>query len=353
MTYLNKLNSFDEVAEKYAKTAPVLSKNHTPEDDVRPIGKRTRKWERIIKVSEYCYALSAGGFFDPVFSWGYAEYAKAQPVRPKDIALLAPIVWRKHKDGTETITVRNGTGDWQHNAWYSFLARALPRELWFRQTREGRQFIYNRRQGQTLYLPKTRSVPRHVMAYHRASAKNGKSWSKRYLEAYQNGDDGLSLTFQRTDAGGFNLVGEPHKELIPRLRVNTDEKRAFKGSIAALRTWAETMYPMLRDQLNYSFFMEINKDVKRIVAEKKIDGCPATHSNVVLYSAESRAIRSILKDPEHPLQYHLGVAAIQCMHDAQQKWCGGEADAHRHARACFNRWINKMAGFATVVKEEK
>jgi hypothetical protein len=357
MTYINNLSSFDEVAKKYADTKPVRSTSHTIEQDVRPIAKRARKWERIIKVNDHCYALSCGGYADPVFNWGYTDQLKTHPLTPKDIALCSPIVWRKHKDGTETITVRNGPGEWQHNQTYSFISRALPVKLWFRQTREGKQYIYNHGQGQTLHLPKTRTVPRHVLEYHKQrAAKNNTSWyTKRYLKAFQTGDDGLSVTFKRESDGKFTPVGEPHKVMVDRTRVNKDEKREFKPHIEALYGWAQAMYPMMRDQLNWNFRMEINKQLEQIAAEHKIKGYTKSHS-ILFVNADATLVRAILKDPEHVMRYGFGVAVMMSMHDAEGSYNGDMGDVEalaKHIRARFNRWINEMAGFATKVKMEK
>jgi hypothetical protein len=357
MTYINSVNSFDEVAKKYADTKPVRSTLHPVEQDVRPIGKRARKWERIIKVNDHCYALSCGGYADPVFNWGYTDQLKVHPLTPKDIALCAPIVWRKHKDGTETITVRNGAGEWQHNQTYSFISRALPRELWFRQTREGKQYIYNRAAGQTLHLPKTRTVPRHIVEHHKQQAANSKSswYIARYLKAFQTGDDGLSVTFKRGADGRFTLVGEPHKVMVDRTRVNKDEKREFKPYIEALYGWAQTMYPMMRDQLNWSFRMEMNNQLNQLAKEHGVEGYSKSHSALFLH-AEKALVRAILKDPEHVMRYGFGVAVMMSMHDGERSYYGDKSDVEalaKHIRARFNRWINEMAGFATKVKMEK
>jgi len=355
MAYIPKLNSFDEVAETYAKTKPVVSKNHTVEQDVRPIGKRARKWERIIKVNDYCYALSCGGYADPVFNWGFSQQLKEHPLTAKDIALCSPIVWRKHKDGTETITVRNGAGEWQHNNTYSFISRALPRELWFRQTREGKQFIYNRSAGQTLHLPKTRSVPRHVMEHHKKNAASRKStwYDHKYLKAFQTGDDGLSVTFKRETDGRFTLVGEPQKVMMDRTRVNKDQKREFKEHIETFYQWCLAMYPMLRSQIDWAFRNELNKELMELAKEHKINGYKNSWGELFKYS-EAELVRTILKDPEHVMRYGLGVAGIDIIthadHDCEEE---DETLRAKYIRAKFNNWINKVAGFATKVKMEK
>jgi hypothetical protein len=47
---------------------------------------------------------------------------------------------------------------------------------------------------------------------------------------------------------------------------------------------------------------------------------------------------------------------MMSMHDAEDSYNGDEDNVEaraKHIRARFNRWINKVAGFATKVKMEK
>ena len=61
-------NTFAEVAKLYNTVKPVVSKNHSKEDDLRPVGVRSRKWERIIKVNDQKYILNDGEC-DPIGFW--------------------------------------------------------------------------------------------------------------------------------------------------------------------------------------------------------------------------------------------------------------------------------------------
>lgn len=271
MAYITKLNTFDQVAEWYAKTKPVVSKNHTREQDVRPIGNRSRKWERIIKVDDNCYAFSCGGSYDPVFSWGDVSLRDEFPLTPEDTASLAPIVWRKLSDGTETITVRNGAGEWQHNYIYSFLKRALPTELWFRNGCVGKQFIYVRPTGTTVHLPKTRTVPRHTYAYYVKQAAKGHGYVSRWEAQTTDKPDGLSVVFKREQNGGFTLVGDKHPVMVDRMRVQKDIKAAFKPYIEAVRTTVEALYPMMKSQLNWSLRNECAKELLDIAKKHALD----------------------------------------------------------------------------------
>ena len=64
------LNSFEQVEACYNNTKPIISKNQTLQHDIRPIGDRGRKWERIAKVSDTCYMLLNGELGDNA-TWYY------------------------------------------------------------------------------------------------------------------------------------------------------------------------------------------------------------------------------------------------------------------------------------------
>jgi hypothetical protein len=364
MTYIIRLNSFDEVAAWYEKTPVLKSTRHPKEQDIRPIGERRRKWERIIKVNPNTYALSCGGHYDPVFNWGYSDKLKDYPLQPQDIARLAPIVWRKHKDGTETVTVRNGQGEWQHNATYSFLSRALPLELFFRINRQGRQAIYNRSEGKEYYLPKTKTVPRHVYEVYKERAAK-QNYYKRWLDTCQPRFDNLSLTFKRTPEGKFELVGEAPKEMVKRTRVLKDEKSKIKSAINELYDWVVVMYPLMRSQLLWDFRDSVATRLEEIAKEHEINGFRPSWNTPFKY-CEPELVRAIVTQPDHPMRYEFGIAAMFEINDAvaavQQdrnyKYNNmSDEDFEKlqrsRMRAAYTRWINKVAGFAKTVKEEK
>jgi hypothetical protein len=363
MAYINKLNTFDQVAEWYAKIKPVVSKNHTREQDVRPIGKRGRKWERIIKINDNCYAFSCGGSYDPVFSWGDKSLLDEFPLTPEDIANLAPIVWRKLADGTETITVRNGSGEWQHNATYSFLRRALPTELWFRNGRAGKQFIYVRPTGTTVHLPKTRTVPRHTYAYFLKHEAKGTTYGGRWVAQTTDKPDGLSVVFKREQNGGFTLISEKHPVMVDRMRVQKDTKAAFKPYIEAVRTTVESLYPLMQSQLNWSLRNECAKELLEIAKKHSLDYHRSYTNKGLFEHAGAELQQDIFKNPEHPMRHHLHIDAMFALRSAAYDFDNynddkddPEARAKERAkvmRAAFNAWVNKAGGFTTKVREEK
>ena len=116
--YWTKPTTFAEVEAIYNNTKPMRGRNKGK--DVRPIGDRARDHERVKKISANCYLLMNGGYYDDVFQWYYFRGKPAAPTQTETVA-LAPICWKRHKDGTETITVRNGIGNGAHMSHYSFL----------------------------------------------------------------------------------------------------------------------------------------------------------------------------------------------------------------------------------------
>ncbi len=103
-----KINSFAEVEERYNTTKPVISKKHTKEQDIRPYGVRSRKWERIQKINANCYIIWNGDDGDP-YQQLYWNWSGSLNPTPKQQMELAPIVW-KRKGNMESIRIRNGSG---------------------------------------------------------------------------------------------------------------------------------------------------------------------------------------------------------------------------------------------------
>jgi hypothetical protein len=362
----NYINCFADAEKRYNDTKPLVSKNHMLEQDVRPIGDRARKYERIIKVSDTCYALSCGGRADPVFAWGSGDtkMRETYPITLEEIARLSPIVWRKLKDGTETITIRNGAGEYQHNRIYSFINRALPRNMWFAHDREGKQFV-SASGGPKAYLPKNTSAPRYLVEYSKGEKKKGNmsSWATRYMKSATAGYDGLSVVFKREENGEFTLVGERHKVMVDRTRVNKDVKSAHKDGIKELFTAAMTFYPMMKSQLNWELKRATQAEMDRIAKEHKIETLIVPRYYDLFAGAEPKLMHAIVKDSAHPLRHSLNIAAMFVIDGALDSFSackypdldkeGKDKQRSKMVRAAFTRWINKIGGFTTTTNEEK
>ena len=118
--YKTNLDTFHRVEEMYNTTKPIVSKKHPLHHDIRPLGPRNRKWERVKKFSYNCYGLMDGGSHD-----GLKEFA--------------PILWTY--DGTrERIRIRNELGAYTHTIRNTMLENALPSNMHF-YCNNGRQYI--------------------------------------------------------------------------------------------------------------------------------------------------------------------------------------------------------------------
>jgi hypothetical protein len=96
-------NTFDEVVALYESITPIRGALQEAGRDIRPLGKRDRKWHRIMKLDENAYALLSGIEY---YSWaGHAAQSKLPTDYMERIRAEAAILWRK-VDGKELIHVR-------------------------------------------------------------------------------------------------------------------------------------------------------------------------------------------------------------------------------------------------------
>jgi len=332
-----KPTTFAEVEAIYNNTKPMRGKNAGK--DVRPIGDRARDNERVKKISDNCYLLMNGGYYDDVYKWYYFKGTPATPTQAEMVA-LSPICWKRHKDGTETITVRNGIGTGAHMSHYSFLDRMLPRGMGFI-VQNGKQYIRvdagtaQRLQfTEALYLPKCMYVPRHI--YDEVSSPRGiwNSWQRAT-------DDGSSLTFKR-DGSKFTLVGSGcEAPKPPRTVVKKGQKAKYKQAISDFREWAFAVGPLM--QVDWDTRRHMHREFQELLVE--FDPDYANRYVDIMNIPANIAIR-ILTDYNNTMRLHMLYSFLvrSDMHRIQT-----EADVNR-VKAQFNRWINKTCGFTKTVK---
>tara|TARA_R110002074_G_scaffold98521_2_gene213273 strand:- start:219 stop:1235 length:1017 start_codon:yes stop_codon:yes gene_type:complete len=320
------LNSFADVEAKYNKTKPVVSKNHTVSQDVRPAGNRKRKWERVKKISDDCYILLSGyGYEDDVFGYGAKEN-----VTTEEQVALAAICWQRDVRGVETIKIRNGIGDHAHNSHYRFLEEALPKGLGF-YVKNGKQFVWNSYEDD-YYLPKTKYVPKHLWDAWEEGSKARKHFTST--------DDGAFLTFTRTSSRMFKFSGDLHTiPKPPRKIVDRKLKAQYKEPIAEYLEWISAIAPMLRvDDWGYRNVMrtEIYEYVKDHFPNR------AYHRSNV----PTDMMLEIVTKPDHPLRLHKALDFVAEYSTIQHI---KSQDDVKTVRLQYNRWINKMCGFILTV----
>ncbi len=319
MTY-ERLSTFDEVAERYHNTKPMRGKNTGK--DVRPIADRARDHERIKKISDNCYLLMNGGYYDDVF--GYYYRSNVDPTQAEMVA-LAPICWKRHSDGTETIKIRNGIGTGAHMSHYTFLERMLPRTMGFC-IQNGKQYI-RADALDALYLPKCMYVPRGVYAATDRSIR-WNSWMRAT-------DDGSALTFRR-DGDWFKLVGDVcDAPKPPRTIILKDVKARYKDHITSYLEWISAMAPLMQIG-DYKYRGLMRGQVMEI-----------TGVNYYNHNELAKFMRHALTKQDHPLRLPMAVDFVSSYDTIRN--VQSEADA-KQVKTEFNRWINKVCGFTKRVK---
>ena len=341
LTY-TAFTTFDEVASYYERITPLRGANNVGKD-IRPIGDRKRKYERIVKVSDNCYALSDGWHYgDDVFKAWYrnAEYTPT----PKDMTFYAPIVWRKHKDGTETVTMRNGSGPGTHNMRYAFLYRHSPRGLNFR-NRNGKHFISI--SGKEYFLAKGTTVPKPIweaVQCEIAAAKTNGRKPPHWLGWQRAQNDNASLTFKMADGGWQYVDGGKDIPTPPKKRVNKTLKAKLKPHIEAFRDWVLAVGPML-PMRDWTYERQL-----RDAAQNWLEETTGHKQNVWGLAGlfDAKLSRKVITDPEHPLRMQLAYLALA--ESELLRECEDQDDVVK-VKAAFNSWVNKQLGLVKEVKE--
>ena len=238
--------SFAEVVTHYESITPLRGSGNAGKD-IRPIGDRRRKWECIVKISNNCYALSDGWHFgtDYFFAHFTNSCNRNYTTKLPETAKYAPIVWRKKRDGTEEVTLRNGYGPGYHTSRYDFLYRHSPAGMLF-QTRNGKHFI---EVGQRLpdgentmyYLAKSTTAPKRVRDEFSSQRLRRQPWVTAHDDnsavKFIRVEDHSSRTWQHVEGTGRSIPKGP--------TVKKDLKAKFKDDIKKFFEWGMAMSPLL------------------------------------------------------------------------------------------------------------
>lgn len=322
--YYAPFSSFAEVAEHYNSTRPVNEATQGIERDLRPLADRKRKWEHVHKFSDNCYGLFDGDRGDPSCRFHRFNVTKAESKK------LCPILWTRRRDGTETITIRNGSGNFAHVGRYSFLDRFLPCSMGL-QVKSGKQYIqYDRK---SYYLAKSKLMPKAEFSHYNSLDKSERVYGRIHAHRYSPKDDGVALTFRRDSDGGFTYLdgGKP----IPRpplVRINKKLKAKYKPHIEELWQFICTVGVMLPVN-DYQYMRDTHQELRDADRSCSIYG---QYGSIPVNLA-----LDIVKDYNHPLRLNIAAHYVSI---SDIKLCQTDDDVKR-VRAHFNRWINKTCGF--------
>lgn len=332
--------TFAEVENYYNNITPLRGKGNVGKD-IRPIGDRGRKHERIVKISPNCYALSDGWHYGGVDHYRTGEYYLAPTLDLME--RYAPIVWRKKRDGTELVTLRNGLGEGVHSGRYQFLWRHTPCGMNFR-NKNGKHFIAT---GDGEYfLAKCRTLPRPAYEKVQADAKANpasRHGAQRAAWAMVH-DDNASLTFTNVHGKWHWVGGGRGVPAAPKKRVDLAAKARLKPHIEAFRDWVLAIGPMLPIHVpDYAYTLR-----KEMLEWGKLTATAPRLSGWSLSTMITDALaRDIISDPEHPMRIQLAYVAITRAGILNP--CEDQEDM-KNRKTLFNRWVNKQLG---LIKEGK
>ncbi len=326
------INNFAEVEQYYHSIRPVISKNHSKADDIRPLHNRSTKHERIRKISDDIYLLMDGyAYGDDQFHWTWQGPAEEDPKPSEDeMVMLAAIAWIR-EGNTEMIKIRNGTGEQSHNRRYAFLDWALPTDMRFLPN-QGKQYVWYL--GKKYYSPKSETVG--WTAYNSQNVMRGGS----FRNTYQSCEDGMFLLFEREIGSPVWNISSRYApvpaEVVVKHRIKKDLKREVMKYAESFWDWAVSMGPILpTDESNYGFDMR----------GKLFDLGVMDRNGWV-----SSKVKKVLSEPDHEARLPLLVTFL--WEDSDLKTANSVEDL-RKCRGQFNRWINKTCGLIETIEEIK
>ena len=304
-------NTFDQVAEWYNNTKPLGGKNNK-DLDIRPIGARRYRYNRIKKYDDNTYAL-LDGYFDPDKNSIAAEYTKN----------MSAVLWSR-RDGKEYIRIRNVPVGWTNFSRADFHQKYLPRTMQYLQHQSGKHEVrVLTPEGVEYYvLPKTRYT-----------------WD--YNTNTANADDGAFLEFER-DGDEWIRVSAPI--VVPSTRIDKELKKQLKPVIEEFYAQMQVLAPMLnmREYRNrnqyYDTLIDYLKEADKDLNVWQLRRAISTH-------IPNKIAREILSESEHEVR--MTFAAVVAYEIGLYQVVDGNKDIKK-MREAYNRFMNTALGLTTT-----
>jgi len=303
-----RFNTFDQVAEWYNNTKPLGGKGNKGLD-IRPIGARRYKYERIKKCDEDTYAL-IDGYFDPD-RHGDEEQGYALD--------MTAILWSR-RFGKEYIRIRNLPEGWVNFARAKFHRNHLPSTMGYLQHQSGKHEVrVLTPEGSVTYgLPKTKYM-----------------WD--YNANTAGVDDGAFLEFRR-DGDKWVRVSAPIR--ATSLRIDKELKKELKPDIEAWYEQTQVLAPML-NATNYDVRHTYATSLSKYLSTRK--EYASVYHLAFLRGIRSSVAREILLDHEHEMRtalmaliaYRIGLYSVMV----------GSKDI-KDMRSAYNSTMNKLLGLS-------
>lgn len=228
-------NTFNDIAKRYDSIKPLVSQHHPKEQNLRPIGPRRTKWERIERINKNTFCLWCGYTDgDEIFPGRAAtiEYTDKEKI------MCAPIVWQRKRGRMDRIKVRGPV--YTHATGYlQFLKHYLPEGLELK-IRNGTHYIVpttGKFKGKAYLLQRPTLI----------TAKYEKTKSSYWLKRSGISSEGEDhhLEFDAQPDGTFHPVGKTKKALLRvAKRVDLERKARLTPDIDALWDWFSAVAPL-------------------------------------------------------------------------------------------------------------
>lgn len=223
------LNTFDGVVALYNSITPLRGKRK--ECDIRPLGKRAKWWERIVKVDDNTYILSDGWWTSTWAGVSTEQYKQGM----KNMMEVGPIVWQRRADGDyfKVVSCPKGTAAWSR---YQFIGYMIPWGMKHRWNQNGVHWIEMPNRKRHL-LPKYTYETRDV--------------GVGDVNMRQVVTDGSYLEFKVTMVDGkphYECVSDEFMREVPV--VNRYQTKIYNPLIRELWDYTITMLPVFGDTLN-------------------------------------------------------------------------------------------------------
>lgn len=304
-------DDFDEVAAQYAKTRPLVSKYQTLQDDVRPIGERRYKSERIKKIDDNTYALLDGEYGGTIWATSLNRVISCGEHEHENTT--APIVWMRREDG-DYIRIRNYKAAHSGVARYQFLYERTPGSM--RMIHNNGKLSFRVKTGQwtdgvTRFVHEEFPLPKCNVVY---DPQTGKLLS----------DDDTFLMFRVNVDGTFTRVGTL---LYPTARIDKELKRSLKPHIVAFYEFLSAVAPML--DMSWSTL----RTYRTQLTDRASDPIPV------------ELVRDIVVREDHELRVALVSHVVsRCV---RRRPIHNEGDL-QSVKAAYNRTMNTLLGLYTT-----
>lgn len=308
------LDNWADVVHAYNSVKPVVSKNHSIEEDLRPIGQRRRKWEHITKQEDIygtTYRIEDGNG-GPALMW-----------EKKGIIL----------DKQDTyLTIFSAGARWvtPRTARYKLLANVLPFGLDLVQARSG--------------------TNRYIRTYYRDVRDLDPNWEKDYYLP-ENVGQATHLRFKHTNTGwkldSPEWMPEKHQTLVDK-----EEKRQYREHYESFYEWAVALTPiqprvdairsvnfMRDDYREQCAYREQMKDrLEEYMLEERHERYH-TRNQGNYVGIPKEIMLEVLADDNHPMRV---VALTDFLMQSAGQYYMIEKRDEKEFRKGFNTWLNHV-----------